>query len=187
MSIKSNYAQGGDMKVKCFLILFCLLFLAGCMNRVYVDPVNVPVVSMEFVNKSPGYFLTTMVYEDDYDCYDMRYIQQKAFKAKKREYYTIAYNYFSSRGTVNVNCGGAYSFKLEDADYMVMTSFVDNKCSFLVLKRKTGDSPDLWLAESNLIKRKPKYSFFKDGPWCEADPKLRGSSSLPVPRGDNRK
>lgn len=55
------------------LMALCLLFPAGCMSRTYVDPTSGPVVSMEFLNKSAGH-ISTAVYEDDYDCYDIRYV-----------------------------------------------------------------------------------------------------------------
>lgn len=182
------------MKMKIGLA-FCSLFLvAGCASRGYVDPVNVPVVSMEFVNNNPGYVFNSHVYEDDYDCYDVRYvaffaknIDHKVIKAKKREYYTIAYSYFLGSDLKKVTtCGGVYSFKVENADYKVVTGTADGKCTFQVLKRKAGDVSATWVPEPKLIKRKPHQPFLNDGPWCEADSQFKGSSSMPVPRGDGQ-
>lgn len=157
--------------------------------RLSLDPVGVPVVSMEFVNKNSAYNVITMVYEDDYDCYGVRYVTGlKMIKAKKRPYYTVSYNYIVSGGMKQVTtCAASYSFKMEDMDYKMVTDYRDNQCSFQLLKKRRGASSGDWVPVSNLIKRKQSQPVFdNDGPWCEASPNLKGSSSLPVPRGNTK-
>lgn len=172
-------------------VVFALLLAACGPSRLYVTPQG-KTFPLTFVNQAPKALIILSVFEDDYDCYQRWWpvpmfaeMTTKEIQAKARRHYTVLYGYNQKSSILTgpgFPCSGIATFDVEDAPHRVTTGWdsVASKCIFAI-ERQTASG---WEPAKNITTRKVTQPFAdSDGPWCEASPAYKGSSSLPVPRG----
>lgn len=154
-------------------------------------------VSLEVVNSTPGYPLTVITYNDDYDCYGQTFVSTLAdsFTSRKislprRSYQTLTFQYFGGEaetsalpggGISSTTCTGVYSFPTGEAsEFRVTLARAGTRCGIEVETPGASGGAERVAA----IERVFTQPFWKnDGPWCKADSRFKGSSSLKTPRG----
>ncbi len=173
------------MKFPSFIILL-ILIISGCGGTIQsLPPSGNETVKVEFINTTKTNAPTVLIFEDDYDCFASRKVEngpnvEITTDPTRRTYYTFFYSYLEF-SPIAKECSGIYTFKTAaHKKYTVYLSQEKNNCSALATTESESTHQQEPVA---LTKRNYQVYWSWPGASCSPDKAFKGSSSLRQPRG----